>query len=195
MTNADIAKKHRTFQEGFEEGTLETDPELSDVLPGEGKEVEPAIDKTPYETPAAELVAPETKAADRTLDPEVQQPKPKEPKKQVAKVVKTNPTYAPVPEKPSLPPLKLSGQKIKGPRAPRIDPNEPSATDNGNSKHKGGVYPHIYGPDTLMAPGHKDEDSSAPTVMYDFMPAPDFPSGPLSPSPYLNDFSTILKAQ
>ena len=180
MTNADVAKKQRSYQEGFEEDTLITDPELSDILPGEDnfsnkKEVEPAIDKIPLET----------KAADRTLDTEVQQPKPKK------QVVKTNPTYAPIPQ----PPVKTSGQKIKGPRAPRIDPNEPSATDQGNGKHKGGSYPHIYGPDLLMTPGHKDEDSSAPAAMFDFVPAAEFPSGPLQPSPYLNDFSKILKAQ
>ena len=210
MTNADVAKKLRTYQEGFEEGNLETDPELSDVLPGEDKavavvgpsnkkEVEPAIDKTDYETPSAELLAAdtsptETKAVDRMLDTEVQQPKPKEPKKPAPKIVKANPMYAPVPEMPSLPPVKTAGQKIKGPRAPRIDPNEPSATDHGSGKNKAGVYPHIYGPDLLVAPGAKDEDSSNPT-MFDFIPAAEFPAGPLSPSPYLNDFSKILKAQ
>jgi hypothetical protein len=80
---------------------------------------------------------------------------------------------------------KPSGLPILGPEIPEIDPNDPQPTiGKGGDK---GVYPDIYGPESLKAPGHKDSNKE-----YDF-PAGEFPAGPDEPEPYLNDFSKMLK--
>jgi hypothetical protein len=119
-----------------------------------------------------------------------------------------NPSYSsppPAPEKKTKVPVQPSkpqpapkhkhqhesGQPIQGPRAQKLDPNEPQPSDSGNGKHGGGVYPHIYGPDSLDAPGSKDPGGNSSE--FDYLPAAEFPAGPLQPSPYLNDFSKMLK--
>jgi len=214
-----------TVWEMFTETEVKTDKELADILPGETvkpagsktilpgvptpkndvpagpigpsnkKEVEEAIDKTPYLQPEEEPKA--ERANKRTMDPDVQKPMKSAPptKSPPAKVLKVaaKPTPAPVP-KPAQE-SKTSGQEIWGPRAPKLDPNQPRPSDSGNGKNKSGVYPDIYGPERLEVPGHADKgggDSSDPPP-YDYVPAAEFPAGPLQPSPYLNDFSKMLK--
>ena len=90
---------------------------------------------------------------------------------------------------------KPNGQPIQGPRAPKLDPNQPDPS-GGGGKNGSGVYPDIYGPDSLLPPGHKDinihGESSSDPPPYDYVPAAEFPAGPAEPAPYLNDFSTIL---
>jgi hypothetical protein len=92
---------------------------------------------------------------------------------------------------------KPNGQPIQGPRAPQLDPNQPDPSDGGGGKNGSGVYPDIYGPDSLLPPGHKDihlqGESTSDPPPYDYVPAAEFPAGPAEPAPYLNDFSTILK--
>jgi hypothetical protein len=154
------------------------------IGPSNKKEVEPPIDRDEYNTP--------TDSATRTLDPEVQKPsgvpehkdKKKEPRRKIMKQsVQEVPTYAP----------KKSKEGIWGPRAPELDKSQPRPKDSGDSSKTGsGVYPDIYGPEQLKVPGGGEEDSSNPSF-YDYVPAAEFPAGPLFPSPYLNDFSKILK--
>ncbi len=69
---------------------------------------------------------------------------------------------------------------LMGPRVPAVDLNEPSGT-NDPTKNGSSVYPDIYGPELLKAPGHLDP-----------LKQPAFPPGPAEPAPYLNDFSSIL---
>ena len=206
--------------EMFTETAVKSDKELSDILPGETvkptgsktilpgvptptkndvskpigpsnkKEVEPPIEIQNYERP--EIPKGED-AVTRTMDPEVQKPKmksqhkkPSEPPRKVTKVSQP-PQYMPQPEP------QRNTQQIMGPRAPELDPNQPRPTDSGNgSKYGSGVYPNIYGPESLEPPGGGGGDSSDPPP-FDFIPAAEFPAGPLQPSPYLNDFSRILK--
>jgi hypothetical protein len=70
---------------------------------------------------------------------------------------------------------------------------QPKATHS-SSKTKAEDYPQVYGPDVKTVPGHKDQhqDSSRPEP-YDFVPAAEFPKGPVAPSPFLTDFSKIMK--
>jgi hypothetical protein len=78
---------------------------------------------------------------------------------------------------------------IKGPtisKKDKEDSNKPDPSDSGGGKSS--VYPDIYGPDLLLTPGHKD------SPVYDFSPTAEFPAGPNEPSPFLGDFSKILKA-
>ena len=84
--------------------------------------------------------------------------------------------------KPSV----TKGEPIIGPLAPKLDPNEPAPSISGGGTGSQGVYPNIYGPELLKAPGHED-------TQYDYLPAAEFPAGPAEPAPYLNDFSKILK--
>ena len=129
------------------------------------------------------------------MDVEVQKPVGKSksaPVKQVPtsrKVLKQNPPihHAPRQERD------YSNKGIWGPRAPPLDRSQPMPGSNDSkSRHRSGVYPEIYGPDSIDVPGSGDQDSSNPPP-FDFLPAPEFPAGPLFPSPYLNDFSKILK--
>ena len=91
------------------------------------------------------------------------------------------------------PERKPNNGEIFGPLVQPIDPNAPtglSTTKDGSTA----TYPIIYGPEHSLAPGQKDtgfSDSSEPPP-YDYVPAAEFPAGPLAPSGYLNDFSKIL---
>lgn len=133
----------------------------------------------------------------RIMDKEVQKPmmspRPPPPRKSEPppKAPLSHPTPKPTPHHPAEQPLE--GKEIWGPLAPKLDPNQPSPSDSGNGKHGSGVYPHIYGPDLLDAPGSKDKEDKIDIPEYDYLPAAEFPAGPLQPSPYLNDFSSILK--
>lgn len=88
-------------------------------------------------------------------------------------------------------------KEIRGPTTPE-KPKEDPDPDSPDSKPKvptSGVYPDIYGPEILLVPGHKDHgshDSHNPEP-YDFVPAAEFPAGPNAPSPFLTDFSKLLK--
>ena len=88
-------------------------------------------------------------------------------------------------------------EPIRGPKTTKPEPHtepepEPEPENGGKGKS---VYPDIYGPDITTAPGNNNllfQDSSNPSPV-DFIPAREFPSGPMSPSPFLNDFSKIMK--
>ena len=157
--------------------------------PSNKHEVEPAIDRS--SEPKQE------RANLRIMDKEVQKPmmspRPPPPRKSEppTKAPLSRPTPKPTPHHPAEQPLE--GKEIWGPLAPKLDPNQPSPSDSGNGKHGSGVYPHIYGPDLLDAPGSKDKEDKIDIPEYDYLPAAEFPAGPLQPSPYLNDFSSILK--
>lgn len=223
MTNAHVAAKQahhedkeNTVWEMFTETKIKTDKTLAGILPGETvkpsesksilpgvptpkmilpgmtkHEVEPAVEKPQESRPKEE------NANRRLMDVEVQKPvsapRPAPPKSDLPKVTKVSrpPPRSHSPHKHKV--VDQSGEEIWGPRAPKLDPNQPRPSDSGNGKH-GGVYPHIYGPDSLDPPGSKDAggDSSNPPP-FDFIPAAEFPAGPLQPSPYLNDFSKMLK--
>jgi hypothetical protein len=92
----------------------------------------------------------------------------------------------------------LQKEEIMGPTTPDKGSSHPDPdSGNPNSKPKvpkTGVYPDIYGPEVLLVPGHKDQhqDSHNPEP-YDFVPAAEFPAGPNAPSPFLTDFSRLLK--
>ena len=86
-------------------------------------------------------------------------------------------------------------QGIKGPTTTeKGNPDPDSGKDSKSKGPKTGVYPDIYGPEVLVAPGHKDQhqDSHNPEP-YDYLPAAEFPAGPNAPSPFLTDFSKLLK--
>jgi hypothetical protein len=159
--------------------------------PSNKKEVEPPIEVKDFERPEV----PKGEAAvTRTMDPEVQKPKmkseQKKPQEPPRKITKVSHSSQPTPM-PQLAPSPNT-QQIMGPRAPELDPNQPRPTDSGNgSKHGSGVYPSIYGPESLEPPGGGGDSSDPPP--FDFIPAAEFPAGPLHPSPYLNDFSRMLK--
>jgi len=217
MTNADIKKKMSTFKvwEMFDETEVKTDKQLSEeVLPGETKtKLKPSVrkqsDKTPdvpagpigpsnkHVTEAAIEKPPETimnsmedVPTNTRIDKEIQKPS------------------APLSEKP--PPRTVIKQKVNiiqpmnetsskegiwGPRAPKLDTtsSQPRPGETGREKHQSGVYPNIYGPELLKEPGKSMfEDSSSPAEI-NYRPVAEFPAGPLRPSPYLNDFSKILK--
>jgi hypothetical protein len=91
-------------------------------------------------------------------------------------------------------------QQIKGPKIPEKDvedaeksKNTPDPSESDGSKKS--VYPDIYGPETLLAPGHKDKhkDGDMDKISPDFIPAPEFPPGPKEPSPFLGSFSKFLR--
>jgi hypothetical protein len=85
--------------------------------------------------------------------------------------------------------------QIMGPMIPPVDPNAPEPT-SGNGKNGSGVYPSIYGPESLAAPGSKDSKHSeegSGTPPYQMMPTAEFPAGPAEPMPFLTDFSKILR--
>ena len=86
-------------------------------------------------------------------------------------------------------------EKLRGPKTQPLseEDKQPKATHS-SSKTKAEDYPQVYGPDVKTVPGHKDQhqDSSRPEP-YDFVPAAEFPKGPVAPSPFLTDFSKIMK--
>jgi len=215
MTNRDVDVKQTHFKQSpdmwelFEaasepaKATLVLPSEPKKILPGvptpskpvpigpsNKKEVEPPIDRDEYSKPLD--------SGSRTLDPEVQKPSQPEPESKPKpkteekrrKVMKQS-----VREVSSLPKEspKKSKEGIWGPKAPELDKSQPRPKDSSDSSKTGsGVYPDIYGPEQLNIPGSGEQDSSDPSY-YDYVPAAEFPSGPLFPSPYLNDFSKILK--
>ena len=202
MTNADVAKKHEFHADKDNQvwsilpgvptpsGSKSILPGVPTPGPSNKHEVEPAIEKPPETL----MEAKEERANLRIMDKEVQKPvsspKKSEPPRKVMKVSAPLPLTKPAPS--HHPQQPLDGKEIWGPLAPKFDPNQPRPSDSGNGKHSSGVYPHIYGPDTLEPPGSKDKgDIDMPD--YDYLPAAEFPAGPLQPSPYLNDFSKILK--
>jgi len=136
--------------------------------------VEPAISKDKYSSPEP------TQRSKQS-----QPPKP------------TKHTETDTPMRPKNTSKKIDEQKLYGPLVQPIDPNDPSGAGGGSGKKPNGssIYPQIYGGDYNPTPGHKDSggaDSSNPPP-YDYVPAAEFPAGPLSPMPFLNDFSKILK--
>lgn len=165
-------------------------PSLPNPGPSNTHEVEPAIEK-PIEHR-------QERANVRIMDKEVQKPlaSPRPPtttkKSEPRPKVPVSRPARPAP-KPTHPEQLLDGKEIWGPLAPQLDPNQPRPSDSGNGKGGSAVYPHIYGPDIIDAPGSKDKEDQINIPEYDYLPAAEFPAGPLNPSPYLNDFSKILK--
>ena len=90
--------------------------------------------------------------------------------------------------------------QLRGPQiskdAEQKDKDKPQALSTKSTKAPN--YPDVYGPEILEVPGHKDSgvpgshDSHNPEP-YDFIPAAEFPKGPVAPSPFLTDFSKIMK--
>ena len=208
MTNADVAKKldfHADKDNQVWHMFSETEVKPKTILPGVptpsgSKTILPGV-PTPATSnkhevePASEPK--QERANIRIMDKEVQKPvaSPRPPPSRKSepppKAPLSHPTPKPAPHHPPEQPLE--GKEIWGPLAPKLDPNQPSPSDSGNGKHGSGVYPHIYGPDLLDAPGSKDKEDKIDIPEYDYVPAAEFPAGPLQPSPYLNDFSKILK--
>lgn len=90
---------------------------------------------------------------------------------------------------------KALNQQIMGPMIPEEDANAPTSSKS-DSKNGSGVYPSIYGPESLLPPGSKDAKSSGSesgTPEYTMMPTAEFPAGPAEPAPFLTDFSKILR--
>lgn len=216
MTNADVAKKldfHADKDNQVWHMFSETEVKPKPILPGVptpsgSKTILPGV-PTPSGSKTILPGVPTPEASDkpsepkqeraniRIMDKEVQKPiaspRPPPPRKSEPppKAPVSRPTPKPTPHHPAEQPLE--GKEIWGPLAPKLDPNQPSPSDSGNGKHGSGVYPHIYGPDFLDEPGSKDKEANIDIPEYDYVPAAEFPAGPLQPSPYLNDFSKILK--
>lgn len=220
MTNADVAQKldfHADKDNQVWHMFSETEVKPKSILPGvpkpsASKTILPGV-TTPSSsksilpgvtTPGPAIEKPpetlmetkEERANVRIMDKEVQKPlmssRPPPPPKKSEPPPKA-PLSRPTTHHPAKQPLE--GKEIWGPLAPELDPNQPRPSDSGNGKHGSGVYPHIYGPDTIEGPGSKDKDNNNNIDIpdYDYVPAAEFPAGPLHPSPYLNDFSKILK--
>jgi hypothetical protein len=205
MTNADMLKKNSTYKvwEMFDEVPVEVPDVPAGPIPASNKkEVEAPIDAATYNAPQKELESDKLAAdpneenapVDRALDTEVQIPSSNTKKpntEERRKIIKKSVQIArPVPAS-SADHKKDTG--IRGPRAPELDRSQPLPSHNESKTKQGsGVYPDIYGPELLEVPGSAEVDSSKPPPI-DFVPAAEFPSGPLFPSPYLNDFSKMLK--
>ena len=87
-------------------------------------------------------------------------------------------------------------QQIMGPTIPEEDANAPAPTPS--SMNGSGVYPSIYGPESLLPPGHKDSGvagNTSGTPEYTMSPTAEFPAGPAEPAPFLTDFSAILNGK
>jgi len=80
-------------------------------------------------------------------------------------------------------------EQLRGPRVPKVDTSKDPENSHSETKNKNSMYPEVYGPDLNLVPGHKDSSSS----QHDFIPAGKFPEGPKAPSPFLGDFSKIMK--
>lgn len=113
------------------------------------------------------------------------------------------------PEQGTAPEKKLNKEEIYGPMTQPVDPNAPTGLISKYGSDNRSAYPQIYGPEFKGPPGGKDYDAtvgkdcnatgeksyggdSSDPPPYDYVPAAEFPAGPLAPSPYLNDFSNIL---
>ena len=89
-----------------------------------------------------------------------------------------------------------SEMEIYGPKAPKVVPSEPAGTKNGGDSS--GVYPDIYGPDIVKAPGTskqktapgKHASDEVDDETYDFNPdlKKAFPTDG-EPQPFLTDFA------
>jgi len=101
------------------------------------------------------------------------------------------PTIVPV-KAPQVEQLKMKqpDNQLRGPKVPPLaDPSkDPKAINSENNKYAGHDYPELQGPQALA------KDKEFDPTQYDYVPAAEFPQGPASPSPYLNDFSKILNA-
>lgn len=89
----------------------------------------------------------------------------------------------------------MTSNDLRGPTIPKEEKKEEKEEplpENQGGKN-GSSYPKIYGPELLLKPGHNPNSSSTSSSTYDFIPAPDFPKGPEVPSPFLTDFSKIMK--
>ena len=95
----------------------------------------------------------------------------------------------------------MTSNDLRGPTIPKEEKKnekEEPLPENQGGKNASS-YPKIYGPELLLKPGHnpnKQEislSSSSSSSTYDFIPAPEFPIGPEVPSPFLTDFSKIMK--
>ena len=88
---------------------------------------------------------------------------------------------------------KAINRQIMGPMIPEEDANAPAASKS-DSKNDSGVYPSIYGPESILPPG-KDSRTSGPlgTPEYTLTPTAEFPAGPAEPAPFLGDFSKFLR--
>lgn len=201
MTNADIQAKqdfHDSKPEVWKkfelEGTAAAKPAPTPIEPK--KPAAPVLTAHTTE-PAIEKPAPkEEKASTRLLDPEVQKPSAPPAKKPLSKPPPGPAGSPPRMVRVNVPPAEQhkktveAGEPIRGPKVPPRG-NDPEPSGGSGGKHGAGIYPDMYGPEVLQAPGHKD--GSFDLSQYDFVPAAEFPAGPLYPSPYLNDFSKILK--
>lgn len=88
-------------------------------------------------------------------------------------------------------PKKIEETSIKGPQITAKEAHEQHNPEPSDDPKKSPNYPDIYGPDILLEPGHKDNGLPG---SYDFLPANEFPAGPKAPSPFLTDFSKILRS-
>jgi hypothetical protein len=82
----------------------------------------------------------------------------------------------------------MTSNDLRGPTIPKEEKKnekEEPLPENQGGKNASS-YPKIYGPELLLKPGHSSST-------YDFIPAPEFPIGPEVPSPFLTDFSKIMK--
>jgi hypothetical protein len=85
----------------------------------------------------------------------------------------------------------MTSNDLRGPTIPKEEKKnekEEPLPENQGGKNASS-YPKIYGPELLLKPGHNPSSSTT----YDFIPAPEFPIGPEVPSPFLTDFSKIMK--
>jgi len=84
--------------------------------------------------------------------------------------------------------------KLKGPQTSVLSESDKKEDPKAVAQSKTVDYPDVYGPEINLVPGHKDstQSHSDKPEPYDFIPAADFPKGPIAPSPFLTNFSKIM---
>jgi hypothetical protein len=98
----------------------------------------------------------------------------------------SSPTKWNMSKKPDGEPNKQIMGPLVPPKQDEPQPIHDSKTSNGSA-----VYPEIYGPESLKAPGEKGKDSIFSESTYTGFS--DFPKGPVNPSPILSNFSKLHK--
>jgi len=82
-------------------------------------------------------------------------------------------------------------KQIMGPLVPPKQ-DEPKPVDhNSDGSKSSAIYPSIYGPESLKAPGHKEDQGIFTEPTYTGFQ--EFPKGPSEPAPFLGNYTKFQK--
>jgi hypothetical protein len=85
-----------------------------------------------------------------------------------------------------------ANKQIMGPLVPPKQ-DEPQPTHDSKTSNGSAVYPEIYGPESLKAPGEKEKEKDSIFTQATYTGFSEFPKGPVNPSPFLSNFSKLHK--